>query len=98
MLKKIGQYILLAVLGAFGFFLLSYHIIYFGNTFKLLKKGRLTSEYTFVNASNDSAESILKIDTLREAGVGDLLVAMGKITEAKKELLKKQFDSDPVYY
>jgi hypothetical protein len=98
MLKKIGQYILLAVFGIFGYFLLSHHVIYSGQTIKLLKKSHLTSEYTFVSVSKTSAESILRIDTLREAGIGDLLVAMGRISKAKKEFLEKQFDSDPVYY
>ena len=69
-----------------------------GNSLKLLNKDRLTSDYTFVYASNKSAESILRIDTLREAGIGDILVEIGKISEEEKESLEKKFDSDPIYY
>ena len=98
MREKIKLFILLVLLGAAGYFLLSYHIIYLGNSVKLLNKARLTSEYTFVYASNKSAESILRIDTLREAGIGDIFVKIGRISEEEKKTLEKKFDSDPVYY
>jgi hypothetical protein len=98
MRKKVKLIILTALLGAAGYFLLSYHFIYLGNSLKLLNKDRLTSDYTFVYASNKSAESILRIDTLREAGIGDILVEIGKISEEEKESLEKKFDSDPIYY
>ena len=98
MREKIKFFVLLVFLGAAGYFLLNYHIIYFGNSLKLLNKSRLTSEYTFIYASNKSAESILRIDTLREAGIGDILVKMGRINEEEKKTLEKKFDSDPIYY
>ncbi|UCD90002.1 MAG: hypothetical protein JSW04_00730 [Desulfobacterales bacterium] len=98
MRKKIKLLFLTALLGAAGYFLLNYHFIYLGNSIKLLNKKRLTSDYTFVYASNQSVESILRIDTLREAGIGDILVEIGRISEEKKESLEKKFDSDPVYY
>lgn len=98
MREKIKLLILMTFLGAAGYFLLSYHFIYLGSSIKLLNKSRLTSDYTFVYASNKSAESILRIDTLREAGIGDILVEIGRISEEKKESLEKKFDSDPIYY
>ena len=98
MREKIKLLIMVAFLGTCGYFLLSYHFIYLGNSVKLLNKARLTSEYTFVYASNKSAASILRIDTLREAGIGDVLVEIGRISEEEKESLEKKFDSDPIYY
>ena len=98
MRKKIKFLILMALLGAAGYFLLSYHFICLGYSIKLLNKARLTSAYTFVYASNKSVESLLRIDTLREAGIGDILVEIGRISEEKKESLEKKFDSDPIYY
>lgn len=98
MWQKIKIYVLLVFLGAAGYFLLSYHIIYFGNTIKLLNKLKLTSEHTFVSAANKSAESILSIDTLREAGIGNMLVEMGRISPEENKLLEEKFNSDPVYY
>jgi hypothetical protein len=98
MRKKIKLFILTVLLGATGYFLLSYHFIFLGNSIKLLNKARPTSDYTFVYASNKSVESLLRIDTLREAGIGDILVEVGRISEEKKESLEKKFDSDPIYY
>ncbi len=98
MRKKFKLFFLLAFLGIVGYFLLSYHFVYLGNSIKLLNKARMTSDYTFVFASNKSAESILRIDTLREAGIGDILVENGKISKEEKESLEEKFDSDPIYY
>ena len=97
-MKKLSSYILLALLGAAGYFLLNYHIIFSGVTVKLLNKSKLTSEYTFICASNKSVESLMRIDTLREAGIGKVLVEMGKMSEEERESLEHKFDSDPVYY
>lgn len=98
MWKRLNRIIIVIIIVGFGYFLLSFHVIYFGDAIKILKKVRLSSEYTFVNAKGLPVESILKIDTLREAGVGDTLVKMGKIDKERKEVLEKQFESDPVYY
>ena len=98
MREKIKLFVLLVFLGASGYFLLNYHIIYFDKSLKLLNKSRLTSDYTFICASNKSAESILRIDTLREAGIGDILVQTGIINEEERMSLERKFDSDPIYY
>jgi len=98
MLKKMRLFILLAFLGAAGYCLLSYHIIFLGNSVKLLKKSKLTSDYTFINASNKSAEFLMRIDTLREADIGKVLVEMGRLSKEEEESMERKFDSDPVYY
>jgi hypothetical protein len=98
MLKKMSSYILLALLGTAGYFLLNYHFIFSGMTVKLLNKSKLTSEYTFICASNKSVESLMRIDTLREAGIGKVLVEMGRLSEEERESLEQKFNSDPVYY
>jgi hypothetical protein len=98
MWKKINRFILIILIAVFGYLLLSFHIVYFGNAIKILKKVRLNSEYTFVYVKGLPAESILKIDTLREAGIGDVLVDMGKLGNEEKDILEKEFESDAVYY
>jgi hypothetical protein len=98
MRKTISRIMLVIVIAVFGYLLLSFHIIYFGDGIKILKKARLTSEYTFANVKGRPVESILKIDTLREAGIGDILVEMGKLDKKRKEILEKKFESDAVYY
>ena len=95
---NLKRFILVIIIAVLGYLLLSFHIVYFGNGIKILKKARLTSEYTFANVKGLPVESILKIDTLREAGIGDILVEMGKLDKERKEILEKQFESDAVYY
>ncbi|MBU0985895.1 MAG: hypothetical protein KKH68_01470 [Proteobacteria bacterium] len=98
MWQKIRLVIFAAVLAVAVYFLLSYHIIYFGNSIKLIHKAKPTSEYTFINVVNKSMESIMRIDTLREAGIGDILVEMGIMSKKEKEYFEQEFKSDPVYY
>ncbi|MBW1728234.1 MAG: hypothetical protein JRF31_10820 [Deltaproteobacteria bacterium] len=98
MMKKVSSYILLALLGAAGYFLLSYHIIFSGTTVKFLNKSKLTSDYTFICTTNKSVESLMRIDTLREAGIGKVLVEMGRLSKEERESLEQKFDSDPVYF
>ena len=99
MRRKIYQSILLALLAAVGYFLLNYHVIYFGDTaVKVLKKLHPTSEYIFIHAANKKVESIMKIGMLRDAGIGDLFIKMGKLNKKEKELLEKKFESDPIHY
>ena len=88
MIHRIKQLILLAILVSVGYFLLSNHIIYFGNGIKLLKKSKPTSAYTFVSIENKRAEDILKIEDLRNDGIGDLLVEIGKLSNEEKERLE----------
>ncbi len=98
MFKKIISYILLVFLGAAGYFLLNYHIVFSGATVKLLNKSKITSEYTFINISSKSVESLMRIDTLREAGIGNVLVEMGRLSEEEREVMEEKFSSDPLYY
>ena len=98
MFKKIISYILLVFLGAAGYFLLNYHIVFSSTTVKLLNKSKITSEYTFINISSKSVESLMRIDTLREAGIGNVLVEMGRLSEEEREVMEKKYSSDPLYY
>ncbi|MDL1968279.1 MAG: hypothetical protein LWW97_06950 [Deltaproteobacteria bacterium] len=88
MIHKIKRLILLAILVSVGYFLLSNHIIYFGNGIKLLKKSKPTSAYTFVSIENKKVEDILKIEDLRNDGIGDFLVEIGKLNNEKKERME----------
>jgi hypothetical protein len=47
---------------------------------------------TFVSLDNKKAETVLKNDRLREAGIGDLLVELGLISEEEKSRLESKFD------
>ncbi len=95
MIHKIKQLILLAILVSVGYFLLSNHIIYFCNGIKLLKKSKPTSAYTFVSLENKRVEDILKIEDLRNDGIGDLLVEIGKLNHEEKKRLEYIITKSP---
>lgn len=96
MVKRIKSYIIIGIFLALGYFISSHHIILYkmNNSlgFDLLKKSYLTLEYTFYNVTTKRPENIMKIDLLREAGIGDLLVDIGKLTEGKRQELEAKFE------
>jgi len=92
--KRIKQYFLVAILLGIGYFFASQHIIIDNKDFSLLKKSYLTFEYTFYNITDKDPEDVMYIDLLREAGIGDLLVEMGKLTESEKINLEVHYDDE----
>jgi len=92
MKERIKHYILIAVAVAALYFTLDNHFIIDGHRVHLLKKTTLNLHDTFVSLDNKRAETVLKNDRLREAGIGDLLVELGMISEDKKSRLENKYD------
>lgn len=94
MLSRLKQYLLIAIaIGAF-FFLLSHHFIFEGwHDFDLLKKKELTLKYTFFSLKQTSPEKVLSIDELREAGIGELMVNKGLLSEERLDQILREIDS-----
>lgn len=92
MKERIKQYLLIAAAAAALYFVLDNHFVIEGHSVHLLKKTSLNLHETFVSLDNKRAESVLKNNRLREAGIGDLLVELGKISEEKKNRLESKFD------
>ncbi len=90
--ERIKQYLIYALIIALGYFVLSYHFIYFGRSFKLLKKSRLNLNYTFYSLDNKSPETVLKVDELRKDGIGQLMLELGLISEEKLEELEAEYE------
>lgn len=80
------------IVGAVIYSLMSYHFIFVENTIKLLKKSRLTLNYTLFSTKGKTNKSILSIDELREDGIGDLLVEAGRLTEEELEVLLNKIE------
>jgi len=76
-----------ACLAGVLYFFLSFHIIFVGKSIKLLKKSNLTLNYTFFSTTGKSNKYILDIEELREDGIADILVEVGKMTEEQKDAL-----------
>ena len=92
MLQKIKHYILIGIFLAIGYLLASQHIIIVDKDFKLLKKSYLSFEYTFFIITDKDPADIMRIDLLREAGIGDYLVEIEWLTEVEKEALEEKYE------
>ena len=91
MKQRLKQYALIAVAAFALWCILDNHFIFEGRHVHLLKKNELNLHDTFVSLHNKRPETILQNDRLREAGIGDLLVEIGMLTEDEKEKLESKY-------
>jgi hypothetical protein len=95
MLKVIKKYMLYGVIILVVYLLLAYHCIYVGGKdVRFLKKEHPNLKYTFFSIQSKQPENILKIDDLRYAGIGDILVDIGMISEEEKVALEHKIEYD----
>lgn len=93
MVDRLKQYLLIGLAIAAFYFLLSHHIIFSGPTeFDLLKKQELTLEYTFYSLKNKKMADILRNDKLRDAGIADVLLDRGHISEERLDALLRKIE------
>jgi hypothetical protein len=78
-----------AVIGV-SYYLMGHHIVFFGWEPRSLKKARFTFEDTFNSTTGMNNHQILSRETLRKAGVGRLLVEMGRMSEEELDNLMSQ--------
>ena len=91
MFSTIKKYIMIGLLAYGAYFIMDHHFLFEGKNFYMLKKSEPSLKYTFFNMTERKVESIMKIDALRQDGVGDLLVELGKITEEEKIIFEKKY-------
>ena len=91
MRTRIRNYILIALAIAAGYFIMDNHIIFDGKRVHLLPKTSLHLHYTFYSISGKRPGTIMKVDELREAGIGDLLVDLGRMTSEQKYKLESKY-------
>ena len=95
MLKTIKKYILYGVIILAVYLLLGFHYIYVGGKdVRFLKKEKLNLKYTFFSFQSKPPENIMKIDILRWAGIGDILVDTGMLSQEKMIALENKYDYD----
>jgi len=90
---RLKQYFLIGLALAAFYFLLSHHIIFTGyRDFDLLKKQKLTMEYTFFSLKQAMPYDVLRIDVLRDAGIENVMLDRGILTEEKLEQILLRID------
>ncbi|MEE4266333.1 MAG: hypothetical protein V2I56_26835 [Desulfobacteraceae bacterium] len=93
MVQTIKKYLLYAALIGFVYLLLAYHYIYIGGKdFRVLKKDSLNLKYTFFSVQSKSPASIIKIDDLRWAGIGEILYEEGFVSKEEQMSLEHKFE------
>ena len=91
MRQRLKQYFLIAGAAALLWFVLDNHFIIHGHRVHLLKKSTLNLHDTFVSLENKRPETLLQNDRLREAGLGDLLVELGLLSEDQRSQLESKY-------
>ena len=85
--KRIKQLIFIGLVGCAIYFLLAYHFVFFGKEVEFLKKEKLVLDHTFYSPGDrkeieyKGLDSIIANEDLRRAGIGELLVERGLVTE-----------------
>jgi len=92
MQKKIIRSAIAVVLLFCAYFLASRHIVIYEKEYSLLDKPFLTYEYTFYHITDKDPDDVMRIDMLREAGIGGVLVEFGMITEMEREKLEAKYE------
>ena len=90
MKQRLKQYGLIAVTAALIWFVLDNHFVFCGHNVRLLKKETLNLHDTFISLDNKKPESVMRNDRLREAGIGEVMVELGLLSEEEKSQLESK--------
>lgn len=95
MIRQLRNYVIIAaVIGAF-YYLLSHHFILMSwKDFDVLKKNELTLVNTFYSIRQASPEQTLRIEALRDAGIGDWMVERGMLTVEEYDRILRKLDAE----
>jgi len=96
-MELVKKIVLWGSLAAALYMLLAFHYIYFGGTkIKMLKKTKFTLMETFTDLSSKAItnKKILQNDALRDAGLAELLVDMGRMSEKEMEKIMATYGDE----
>ena len=92
MKERLKRYALIAAAAALLWFVVDNHFIMYGSDIHLLKKEERNLHDTFVSLNNKRPATVLKNDRLREAGIGELMVDFGMLSEEELSRLESKLD------
>jgi hypothetical protein len=94
MLSRIKSYFLIALAIATFYFMLSHHFIFYSlKEFDVLKKQELTLKYTFYSIRQHTPYDTLIINELRDAGIEDILLKRGMVSQESLNRLLNSIDA-----
>ena len=93
-MKHIKKLIIWVIVAGIIYFFLSYHVIIIGSGVKLLRKTGYNLDYIVFNAKGKENATIMNIDELREAGIGELLVDEGLMSEKEMKKLMRRYEEE----
>ena len=98
MLGQIKKFIIVAAIGGLIYFLLSYHLVFFGREVKLLPKSVMTMNETFVNVEFDDLTTpkvfLRQNPDSRRDGIGPMLVERELITDDELSKVESELDAE----
>ena len=94
MKQRLKQYLLIALVAAALYFVLDNHFIIKTHRIYLLQKSAPNLHDTFISLDNKRPATVLENEELRDAGIGDLMVELGMLTEEKKNQLEAKYTYD----
>jgi len=93
MLSRIKQYLLIIILIGGFYYLLSHHFVFTSwSSFDILPKQELTLKYTFFSLKQANPEKVMRIDELRDAGIGDIMLENGMLSLEKYNTILRKID------
>ena len=93
MLTRIKQYIIILILLGISYFILSHHFIFTQwDQVDLLPKEKLTLRYTFFSLRQANPNKVMRIEVLRDAGIGEIMVERGMVSQQKLDEITRRID------
>ncbi len=95
MLSRLKQYFWIGLAIGIFYFLLTHHLIFFSyKDVELLKKVEPTLAYTFFSLKQSQPLVVLRIDPLRDAGIEEIMLERGMLTEVRLDQLLDKIDNE----
>lgn len=94
MLTRIRNYGLVVIAIGIFYFLLHYHVLFYSFTeFDLLEKTEPTFKFTFISVRQVNPYTVLRNESLRDAGLGEYLVEKGRLSETRLQQVLQRIDA-----